>query len=96
MTDKTNFPAISRQVTELVMAGSTEHAEEAINETVEQFGDLAVIQVLDSLEPAGGCHAPACFRWRQVVVGHAPDLAQSLDRKPGLLRCSLERGFDRR
>ena len=51
MNDKTNFPAISRQVTELVLAGSTEHAEEAINETAEHFGDLAVVQVLDSLEP---------------------------------------------
>lgn len=51
MTDKTNFPAISRQITELVLAGSAEHAEEAINETAEQFGDLAVVEVLDSLEP---------------------------------------------
>ena len=51
MPDKTNFPAISRQVTELVLAGSTEHAEEAFNETAEQFGDLAVVTVLDSLEP---------------------------------------------
>jgi hypothetical protein len=51
MSDKTNFPVISRQVTELVLAGSTEHAEEAINETAEQFGDLAVVTVLDSLEP---------------------------------------------
>ena len=31
MTDKTNLPAISLQVTELVLAGSTEHAEEAFN-----------------------------------------------------------------
>ena len=51
MTDKTNLPAISLQVTELVLAGSTEHAEEAINETAEQFGDLAVVEVLNSLEP---------------------------------------------
>jgi len=51
MPDKTNFPAISRQVTELVLSGSTEHAEEAINETAEQFGDLAVVAVLDTLEP---------------------------------------------
>lgn len=51
MTDKTNFPAISRQVTELVLSGSTEHAEEAINETAEQFGDLAVVTVLDTMEP---------------------------------------------
>jgi hypothetical protein len=51
MADKSNFPAISRQVTELVLSGSTEHAEEAINETAEQFGDLAVVEVLDKLEP---------------------------------------------
>ncbi|HEU0234145.1 MAG TPA: hypothetical protein VFQ94_03335 [Gallionella sp.] len=51
MTDKTNFPAISLQVTELVLAGSTEHAEEAFSEAAEKFGDLAVVQVLDSLEP---------------------------------------------
>ena len=51
MNAKTNFPAISRQVTELVLSGSTEHAEEAINDTAEQFGDLAVVAVLDTLEP---------------------------------------------
>lgn len=51
MADKSNFPAISRQVTELVLAGSTSHAEQAINETAEQFGDLAVVAVLDTLEP---------------------------------------------
>lgn len=51
MNAKTNFPAISRQVTELVLSGSTKHAEEAINDTAEQFGDLAVVAVLDTLEP---------------------------------------------
>jgi hypothetical protein len=51
MADQSNFPAISRQVTELVLAGSTAHAEEAINDTAEQFGDLAVVAVLDTLEP---------------------------------------------
>ena len=51
MENNTNFPAISRQVTELVLAGSPEHAEEAINDTAEQFGDLAVVAVLDTLEP---------------------------------------------
>ena len=51
MTDNKNLPAISLQVTELVLAGSTEHAEEAFNEAAEKFGDLAVVQVLDSLEP---------------------------------------------
>jgi hypothetical protein len=51
MSDKSNFPIISRQITELVLTGSTEHAEEAFNEAAEQFGDLAVVEVLDSLEP---------------------------------------------
>ena len=51
MADKSNFPAISRQVTELVLSGSTEYAEEAIHDTAEQFGDLAVVAVLDTLEP---------------------------------------------
>jgi hypothetical protein len=51
MTKNTNFPAISRQVTELVLAGSSAHAEEAINDTAEQYGDLAVVAVLDTLEP---------------------------------------------
>ncbi len=51
MTENSNFPAISRQVTELVLSGATAHAEEAINDTVEQFGDLAVVAVLDTLEP---------------------------------------------
>lgn len=51
MPDKANYPAISRQVTELVLSGATDHAEEALNETVEQFGDLAVVEVLETMEP---------------------------------------------
>ncbi|MDD2914752.1 MAG: hypothetical protein PHP70_05475 [Gallionella sp.] len=51
MSEQSNFPTISRQVTELVLAGSSVHAEEAINDTAEQFGDLAVVAVLDTLEP---------------------------------------------
>ncbi|MCX7193109.1 MAG: hypothetical protein NTY60_05720 [Proteobacteria bacterium] len=51
MSDKANYPAISRQVTELVLAGATDHAEEAFNETVEQFGDLAVVEVLETMAP---------------------------------------------
>ena len=51
MSDKTNLPAIRQQVTELVLAGSTRHAEEAISETAEKFGDLAVVEVLNTLEP---------------------------------------------
>jgi hypothetical protein len=51
MANNANVPAISRQVSELVLAGSSAHAEEAINDTAEQFGDLAVVTVLDTLEP---------------------------------------------
>ena len=51
MPDKSNLPAISRQITELVLAGSSAHAEEAFNETAEQLGDLAVVEVLDAMEP---------------------------------------------
>ena len=51
MSEKNNFPVISRQITELVLSGSSEHAEEAFNEAAEAFGDLAVVEVLDSLEP---------------------------------------------
>jgi hypothetical protein len=51
MPKKQNLPAIKLQVTELVLSGSTKHAEEAINETAEKFGDLAVVEVLESLEP---------------------------------------------
>ena len=51
MPDKTNLPAIRRQVTDLILAGSAGHAEEAFNEAADQFGDIAVVEVLDSLEP---------------------------------------------
>jgi len=51
LAEKSNFPAISRQVTELVVAGATAHAEAAMNDTAEQHGDLAVIAVLETLEP---------------------------------------------
>lgn len=51
MSEHANLPAVSRQVTELVLAGSTDHAEEAISETAEQFGDLAVVEILNTLEP---------------------------------------------
>lgn len=51
MTDKCNLPAINRQVTELVLSGSSSLAEKAFSETAEQFGDLAVCEVLETLEP---------------------------------------------
>jgi len=51
MPDKINYPALSRQVTEMVLSGATEHAEEAFNDTAEQFGDLAVSEVLEAMAP---------------------------------------------
>lgn len=51
MSAKTNLPAIGRRVTELVLAGSTDSAEEAFNDTAEEFGDLAVVEVLETLTP---------------------------------------------
>lgn len=51
MTDNSQLPAIRQQITELVLAGSPEHAEETINDTAEKFGDLAVVEVLAELEP---------------------------------------------
>lgn len=51
MADKSNLPAVTRQITELVLTGASEHAEEALSEAVEAFGDLAVVEVLDAMEP---------------------------------------------
>ncbi len=51
MSEKANYPAISRQVSELVLSGATDHAEEALNETIEQYGDLAVAEVLEAMRP---------------------------------------------
>lgn len=51
MPDTKNLPAIQLQITELVLAGSADHAEAAINETAEKFGDLAVVEVLSTMEP---------------------------------------------
>jgi hypothetical protein len=48
---KSNLPALSRQVSELVLAGSLGHAEQAFSEAVEQHGDLAVVEVLGTLAP---------------------------------------------
>lgn len=51
MTETRNLPAICRQISELVLAGSISHAEEALNEAAEQYGDIAVADALDTLEP---------------------------------------------
>jgi hypothetical protein len=50
MSDKSNLPAIRQQITELVLAGSIDYAEDAFNEAAEQLGDIAVVEVLDSME----------------------------------------------
>jgi hypothetical protein len=51
MADNSNLPALSKQVTELVLAGSLGHAEQAFSEAAEQYGDLAVAEVLGSIPP---------------------------------------------
>ncbi len=51
MSEQTHLPAIRRQITELVLTGSTNQAEDAFNEAVEQYGDMAVVEVLAGLEP---------------------------------------------
>jgi hypothetical protein len=48
---ESNLPALSKQVTELVLAGSLSHAEEAFAEAADQFGDLAVVEVLNNIPP---------------------------------------------
>ena len=54
MNDKANLPALSKQVSELVLAGSLHHAEQAFSEAVEQHGDLVVSEVLGTLPPTEG------------------------------------------
>jgi hypothetical protein len=51
MTEKSNLPALSKQVTELVLAGSLGHAEQAFAEAADQYGDLAVVEVLNNIPP---------------------------------------------
>ncbi|MGV7208875.1 hypothetical protein ACLB1G_13580 [Oxalobacteraceae bacterium A2-2] len=46
-----NLPALSKQVTELVLAGSLGHAEQAFAEAADQYGDLAVVEVLNNIPP---------------------------------------------
>ena len=49
--NRANLPALTRQVSELVLAGSLGHAEQAFSEAAEQHGDLAVVEVLGTLPP---------------------------------------------
>lgn len=51
MSEKSNLPAISKQVTELVLAGSLSHAEEAFTQAAEEHGDYAVAEVLSAIPP---------------------------------------------
>jgi hypothetical protein len=51
MSEKSNLPALSKQVTELVLAGSLGHAEQAFAEAADQYGDLAVVEVLSNIPP---------------------------------------------
>ena len=46
-----NLPALARQVGELVLAGSLEHAEEVFSKAADEHGDYAVAQVLQDLPP---------------------------------------------
>ncbi|MFC0250689.1 hypothetical protein [Massilia consociata] len=46
-----NLPALTRQVSELVLAGSLEHAEEAFSQAADAHGDYAVAEVLSTLPP---------------------------------------------
>ena len=48
---KEHLPALTKQVTELVLAGSLGHAEQAFSEAADQYGDLAVVEVLSSIPP---------------------------------------------
>lgn len=49
--NKANLPALTRQVSELVLAGSLEHAEEAFSQAADEHGDYAVVEVLSTLPP---------------------------------------------
>jgi hypothetical protein len=49
--ENTYLPALSKQVSELVLAGSLHHAEEALSQAADQQGDYAVTEVLSTLPP---------------------------------------------
>jgi hypothetical protein len=52
MSDENSYlPALSKQVSELVLAGSLHHAEEALSQAADQQGDYAVTEVLSTLPP---------------------------------------------
>lgn len=49
--DKNYLPALTRQVSELVLSGSLQHAEEALSQAADEQGDYAVAEVLSTLPP---------------------------------------------
>src|SRR5438067_11500501 len=49
--NKANLPALTKQVSELVLAGSLQHAEEAFSAAADSHGDYAVAEVLGTLPP---------------------------------------------
>lgn len=51
MSDETYLPALSKQVSELVLSGSLQHAEEALSKAADEQGDYAVAEVLSTLPP---------------------------------------------
>jgi hypothetical protein len=51
MSENSNLPALTKQVSELVLAGSLQHAEEAFSQAAEEHGDYAVAEVLSTLPP---------------------------------------------
>jgi hypothetical protein len=50
-SNSANLPALTRQVSELVLAGSLGHAEEAFSKAADEHGDYAVTEVLATLPP---------------------------------------------
>ncbi len=49
--NKANLPALTQRVSELVLAGSLHHAEQAFSDAADQYGDLAVVEVLGTIAP---------------------------------------------
>ena len=49
--NKSKLPALTKQVNELVLAGSLQHAEEALSHAADEHGDYAVAVVLSTLPP---------------------------------------------
>jgi hypothetical protein len=49
--NKSNLPALTKQVGDLVLAGSLQHAEEALSHAADEHGDYAVAEVLSTLPP---------------------------------------------